>query len=189
MKHKTSKSYFHLKTPCFPEKRANQKSIHFAFLIVLLVLRDEPLLAPSVCNSLCCPHVSSHKYVILTEDFMLQGMFTTNCFSTDVCLSFHWYALRLATVEKETSSPHYFLPRWHYPLLRTHRIKSSQQTPPQGHCANHGGAFTGSAGGMYSCGIFWEIRCLKLVTPFKHSTQGLPTFFLGGTILPAQCWY
>lgn len=78
MKYTTTKLDFHLKTPCFPEKYANQKSIHFPFLIVLLVLRDEPLLAPSVCNFLFCPHVSRHKHVILTEDFVLQGMFTTN---------------------------------------------------------------------------------------------------------------
>lgn len=102
-----------------PEKHANQKSIHFPFLIVLLVLRDEPLRAPSVCNFLCCPHVSLYKHVILTEDFMLQGMFTTTCLGTDVFLSFHWYALWLATVEKQGSSLHYFLSRWHCPLLRT----------------------------------------------------------------------
>lgn len=143
----------------FPEKNTNQQSIHFPFLIALLVLRDEPPLAPSVCNFLCCPHVSSYEHVILTEDFMLQGMFTTTCLSTDVCLSFHWYALRLATVENEGSSLHYFLSRWHCPLLRAHRTKSSQQTPPQVHYANHSGAFSRSASGRYGCGIFWEVRC------------------------------
>lgn len=37
-----------------------RKGIHFPLLIVLLILRDEPLLAPLVCNFLCCPHVSSY---------------------------------------------------------------------------------------------------------------------------------
>ena len=88
---------------------------------------------------------------------MLQGMFTTNCLSTDAFLSFHLYALQLGAEEKESSSPHYFLSGWWWPFLRTCRPNSSQQTPPWCTVPTAVGPSAEVAAGgtvVGSCGIF-----------------------------------